>query len=784
MGTHRWSRRIAPLLVAAMLTPLLGVAPAYAAGSFTGGPTDTVLFAPNDHTPIAFRFKATAGLAPSTDYYVKVRFTVGTSPNPSTNRGMTWNATTLTWVPDLGGGNWSDYPVVTSNPDGTITEQWIFAKFADEAASGTRHIMISLYDIEGNSTYNGSVVPTVTVMPMASAGAWVHNGTNVTSTYWGKRSECTSDTSSDAIYALGKTEPDLIDSDSNGTVDDEDYGPAGAGGDFRHAVPLSMPFNMLLSRTTTYASSQQITIADTDIALNAADQIAPTAPSSLSVVPNVGENALTWGAATDAGGSGLAGYRVYRWQTITATEYTLPKLVIATTASDVTTYTDTDVVKGVEYFYEVRAVDASTNVGPRSQTDSGIPFGAAPVAEDDAYTVAEDSVLTTPTPGVLANDTDADLDPLTASKVTDPAHGTLTLNANGSFTYTPAADYNGPDSFTYRAYDGGQYSNIATVTLDVTPVDELETVEIAGDNRFTTAIEASKKAFKASEYVVIATGYNWPDALGGSALAGALDAPILLTRKDSLPSEVTAEIVRLGATKAIILGGTPAVSSSVASAIDAIPGVSVERIAGANRYETANKVAARTVAILEEGAGYDGTAFVATGANFPDALGASPLAAANGWPIYLANPALGSNASMVATMAVAGVTNPIVLGGTNVVGTPVEMELLSLGGLTRLSGANRYETAVEVATYGVVHAGLQWDMVAIATGQNFPDALAGGVLQGRYGSVLLLTPGTSLDAGVASTLTENKATIFEVRFLGSTMAVSQAVRDRVVDALK
>ncbi len=116
--------------------------------------------------------------------------------------------------------------------------------------------------------------------------------------------------------------------------------------------------------------------------------------------------------------------------------------------------------------------------------------------------------------------------------------------------------------------------------------------------------------------------------------------------------------------------------------------------------------------------------------------------------------------------------------------TPVEMELLSLGGLTRLSGANRYETAVEVATYGVVHAGLQWDMVAIATGQNFPDALAGGVLQGRYGSVLLLTPGTSLDAGVASTLTENKATIFEVRFLGSTMAVSQTVRDRVVDALE
>ena len=64
-------------------------------------------------------------------------------------------------------------------------------------------------------------------------------------------------------------------------------------------------------------------------------------------------------------------------------------------------------------------------------------------------------------PGVLANDTDADGDPLTAVVVTGPAHGTLTLNANGSFTYTPAANYNGADRFTYRANDGTANSNNA-----------------------------------------------------------------------------------------------------------------------------------------------------------------------------------------------------------------------------------------------------------------------------------------------------------------------------------
>ena len=63
---------------------------------------------------------------------------------------------------------------------------------------------------------------------------------------------------------------------------------------------------------------------------------------------------------------------------------------------------------------------------------------------------------------MLANDTDPNGDALTAVLVTNPAHGTLTLNADGSFTYTPAGDYTGPDSFTYRASDGTPTSAPAT----------------------------------------------------------------------------------------------------------------------------------------------------------------------------------------------------------------------------------------------------------------------------------------------------------------------------------
>ncbi len=94
--------------------------------------------------------------------------------------------------------------------------------------------------------------------------------------------------------------------------------------------------------------------------------------------------------------------------------------------------------------------------------------------------------------------------------------------------------------------------------------------------------------------VIVATGRNWPDALGGATLAGVLDAPILLVDTDALPAAVAAEITRLKATRAIVLGGTAAVSANVATAIDAIPGVAkVERIGGANRYLTSEMIAKR-----------------------------------------------------------------------------------------------------------------------------------------------------------------------------------------------
>ncbi|MBN2847401.1 MAG: cell wall-binding repeat-containing protein, partial [Coriobacteriia bacterium] len=242
---------------------------------------------------------------------------------------------------------------------------------------------------------------------------------------------------------------------------------------------------------------------------------------------------------------------------------------------------------------------------------------------------------------------------------------------------------------------------------------------------------------------------------------------------------------RLGATKAVILGGTSAVSSTVQSSLGTLLGGSgaVERIGGTDRYDTARKVAVRTVNELNTP--FDGTVFVATGANFPDALAASPLAAAQGWPIYLVRPT-GVDDALVASMNGVGVDHILLLGGTSVISSATDTALKSRVTATsyRLAGADRYATARVVATYGVTNAGLGWDHVALATGTNFPDALAGGVLQARADSVMLLTRPDVLYDGARQVLADNKMAITEARILGGTGAVSTAVETAARAALQ
>ncbi|KAF0208511.1 MAG: hypothetical protein FD171_994 [Actinobacteria bacterium] len=307
-----------------------------------------------------------------------------------------------------------------------------------------------------------------------------------------------------------------------------------------------------------------------------------------------------------------------------------------------------------------------------------------------------------------------------------------------------------------------------------------ESTQVAGDSRYTTAVEASKRAYpNGATTVVVATGETFPDALGGAALAGVARGPLLLTPKNTLPLAVANEIIRLKATRVYVLGGEGAVSADVYHALNDLMILAPPiRLPGGDRFETANLIATEVIRLKNLDGGYDGTAFVATGMDFPDALAASPIAAANGWPIYLTRP-VGLPASVKTAMTTNGSNHGYILGGTGAVSGPVATVLNTAPfiGFTRYGGGSRYETAAKIATAGFSGMGMLWSRPALAVGTDFPDALAGGVLQGSDCSLLLLTPKASLDPYAAAALTANKDSIYEIRFLGGTGAIGTAPRN-------
>ncbi|HKA59929.1 MAG TPA: Ig-like domain-containing protein, partial [Gemmatimonadales bacterium] len=123
--------------------------------------------------------------------------------------------------------------------------------------------------------------------------------------------------------------------------------------------------------------------------------------------------------------------------------------------------------------------EADSNIATVSLTINAV--NDAPVATNDSFSLNEDAILTVGAPGVLGNDADVDDPTLSALLVTGPAHGTLIFNSDGSFTYTPAVNFNGADSFTYQANDGEADSNIATVSLTINAVNDAPVLAAIGN---------------------------------------------------------------------------------------------------------------------------------------------------------------------------------------------------------------------------------------------------------------------------------------------------------------
>jgi putative cell wall-binding protein len=323
-----------------------------------------------------------------------------------------------------------------------------------------------------------------------------------------------------------------------------------------------------------------------------------------------------------------------------------------------------------------------------------------------------------------------------------------------------------------------------TLALSLPAAAHAATLEgFAGDSRYTTAIAVSKAAFPAGAgAVVLATGQNWPDALSGTGLAGAVDGPVLLTESWRLTPGVLAEIERLGASEIYVLGSATAVSDNVlASLVAALPqGTTITRLGGENRYDTAALVASATIAARP---GWDGTVFLATGQGFADAEAAGPVAVALGRPVFLIDE-IPAARRVPSAMSASGVTRAVILGGEPTISAALEAQVAATAGATeRLAGPDRFATALAVATYAETNAGFTWARPGIATSDDFADGLTGGVLLGKRKAPLLPTPRAGLPDRIASALYSHRATVATFTVFGGTSAVPAHVRQEAQHAL-
>jgi len=253
---------------------------------------------------------------------------------------------------------------------------------------------------------------------------------------------------------------------------------------------------------------------------------------------------------------------------------------------------------------------------------------------------------------------------------------------------------------------------------------------IAGDDRYATAIAASKAAFPdgtKTDNVVLVNGFATVDGLTASYLAGVANAPILYVSDKGADDATKAEIKRLGAKNVWLVGGTTVIPTSVEAAIKG-DGYTVTRINGSDRYETAKLIAAKGTELAGK---KPAKVFVASGTSFADALAVSPIAYAKGYAIALTEKDSTSQFTKDELGAI-GTDNKILVGGEAVVSKKVQADL-SISDAQRVAGADRAVTANLVSDWAKSSEGFNKANAALVGGTNGngADSLVASSLGGK-----------------------------------------------------
>ena len=325
--------------------------------------------------------------------------------------------------------------------------------------------------------------------------------------------------------------------------------------------------------------------------------------------------------------------------------------------------------------------------------------------------------------------------------------------------------YQGATGFS-NPWHGGGFTDYTTLAIPDPATPEPSgfatgTTRLSGASRYETAIQVSKKYAPGVPAVYVATGTNFPDALSAAAAAAYVGGPLLLTTPTSLPSAVKTEIQRLSPSKIVVIGGTGAVSASVASQLSTI--APVTRYGGADRYATGLQIVNGTFTSST-------TAILATGRSFPDALAATGVAGTLNAPVILIDGVKTTlTTATLSTLSSLGVTKVILAGGTGVVSRGIETQLRNNGyTVTRYGGADRYATAALLNNAYFPKGSTE--TMFLATGTNFPDALAGAAMAGRIGAPLYITTPTCVPTSIRNSI--NALSPSKKAVLGGTAVVS------------
>jgi len=285
---------------------------------------------------------------------------------------------------------------------------------------------------------------------------------------------------------------------------------------------------------------------------------------------------------------------------------------------------------------------------------------------------------------------------------------------------------------------------------------------LSGQDRYDTAVKISQEGWQKANNVVLATGNNFPDALSAAPLARKMDAPILLTTPNQLPAQIEGELDRLHVQRVFIVGGYAVVSSAIEEKLHA-KGIETVRLSGIDCYATSVAIANYLGPVSQ--------IFIVSGDSFPDALSIASYAAQKQIPILLT-----THDSLPAVvkdyMTHNRITKTYIIGGEAVISADIGNNLICPS--ERIAGRDRYETNLAVFQKFV----FDYSETFVATGESFPDALAGSALAGANGNPILLVS-SNTSQKIIDILRENKGIMKMKYILGGEAVVPKSLVTKV-----